>query len=253
MPYSEIAVNNRLEIILEIEGGDAGSTNSGEKVLKCHRGIVIEIDVYFIILVSELGEILEIMKEDIIYISKISFDRQISSAIMDIKNYYQEKIELEKKLRDLDKLEPQLMEELYDANLLSKFNIFGARNRLNKSIPKSYLDFSRGVYNYNISFSHNPNSEIEITLKASNNITHYNPENVEVDKMIRVHAPDEKLVIEKSFNGLHKVKELERYVEHEKDNIYNVISVYKVNIELTEETFLDKREEICVALNKLKM
>lgn len=243
--YKDIAINNRLEIITEPQDGNS--------TLNSHRGIVIEVSSDGLILVSELGDVISIDRDDIIYITKISFDRQISSAIINIKNYYQEKLELENRLNILKKSEPTLIGDLHDATLLSRFNIFGAKNRLDKSMPIDTLNFSRGMYGYNISFGYNPNSEIEIFFKVTNNINYYNNlDNIDVNKITRVHAPDEKEVIEDSFNKLYKVEELQKRVEHEIEDSYRVISLYKLNIKVTEETFVKKREEIIKALYKLK-
>ena len=250
MPYSEVAINNRIEVIIEVE--IQNTNGESDRELRSHRGLVMEIDEAYMILVSELGEVLEIERNDIICINRISFDKQISAVITKIKTYYQEKMELKEKLRELDELEPELMEELYDANLLAKFNIYGARNRLNKSISREFFNFNRGSYKYIVKLDCNPNSEIELYFKVYNNTTHYSSDNIDLDKMIRVHAPDDKGVIEKAFNSLYKVEELKKYVEHEIDDIYNVISTYKVNIEITEAIFVDKRDEICESLNNLR-
>lgn len=242
MHFKEIQINNRLQI-------DVETVESG---LDTYRGIVIDISDSKLILVSDFGKLITIYRDDILSITKINFDRAISSSILNIKNYYQERKDLEDRLNTLLNQEEQLVEDLFDANMLSRFNIAGAKNRLDKSIPKDLLRFNRGIYNYNIYFSHNPNNEIEIMFKASTTFEHYNSENIDIDKVIRAHSPNEKDVIEKSFDNLGKVLEVERNAVHETGDIYTVFTIYKMLVEVNVENFVTVREKIKRSLNKLK-
>jgi len=242
LEFRDVEINNRLQIDVETR----------ERGLETFRGIVIDKNNHELILVTDFGKLITINKNDILSITKISFDRAISNSLINIKNYYQEKKELEKRLADLIKKEDKLIENLLDANMLAKFNIAGAKNRLDKSIPDNLLNFKRGMYDYNICFSHNPNNEIEIIFKASNTFEHYNPEKVETDKIVRVHAPNEKDVIEKSFDYLGIVKEIEKSVVHEAKNIYTVFSIYKMFVGVNADNFVETRKKIIKGLKKLR-
>ena len=242
MEFKDVEVNNRLQIDIETR----------EKGLETFRGIVIDKNDYELMLVTDFGKLVTINKNDILSIIKISFDRAISNSLINIKNYYQEKKELEKRLEELIKQEDKLIQDLLDANMLARFNIAGAKNRLDKSVPKNLLNFKRGTYDYKVCFSYNGNSEIEVIFKVSNTFEHYNPEKVEVDKLVRVHAPNEKDVIEKSFDYLGLVKEIEKSAVHEKSNIYIVFSIYKMFVEVNEDNFIEVRKKIIKGLEKLR-
>lgn len=242
MEFKDVEVNNRLQIDIETR----------EKGLETFRGIVIDKNDYELMLVTDFGKLVTINKNDILSIIKISFDRAISSSLTNIRNYYQEKKELEKRLEELMKQEDKLIEDLFDANMLARFNIAGAKNRLDKSVPKNLLSFKRGIYDYKVCFSYNGNSEIEVIFKVSNTFEHYNPEKVEVDKLVKVHAPNEKDVIEKSFNYLGLVKEIEKSAVHEKSNIYIVFSIYKMFVEVNKDNFIEVRKKIIKGLERLR-
>lgn len=242
LEFKDVEINNRLQIDVE----------TIENELKTFRGIVLDKNEHELTLVTDFGKLTTIDKNDILSISKISFDRIISNSLLNLKNYYQEKKELKNRLDNLIKQEDKLIKDLLDANMLAKFNIAGAKNRLDKSIPKKLLSFKRGIYDYNICFSHNPNSEIEIIFKVSNTFEHYNPDKVEIDKIVRVHAPNEKDVIEKSFDYLGIVKEIEKSAVHERKNIYTVFSIYKMFVEVTADNFIEMRNKIIKGLEKLR-
>lgn len=242
MQYKDIQINNRLQIDVETE----------KRGLDTYRGIVIDINNSKLMFVTDFGKLITINRNDILSITKISFDRTISSSILSIKNYFQKKKELEDELKELTKNEDKLIENLLDANMLARFNIAGAKNRLDKSIPEKLLNFKRGMYLYNIYFSCNPNDEIEVIFKVSNTFEHYNSENIDIDKITRVHAPSEKEVIQKSFNYLGEVKEIEKSTVHEKDNIYTVFTIYKMFIRINANNFLESRKKIKEGLRKLR-
>lgn len=242
MEFQEIQINNRLQIDVETQING----------LDTYKGIVIDKNDYSLMLVTDFGKLITINKNDILSITKINFDRVISTSILNIKNYYQEKKELEDKLKKLNQKENKLIEDLFDANMLSRFNITGAKNRLDKSIPNNLLNFNRGTYTYNIYFSCNPNDEIEIIFKASNTFEHYSSENIDIDKIIRVHSPKENDVIEKSFNSLGKLIEIEKSAVHEEGNIYTAFTIYKMFVSVNVDNFIDVRKKIIKGLNMLK-
>lgn len=242
MVFEDIQINNRLQV--DIETLDSG--------LASYKGIILDVTNDSFSMVTDFGKLITINKDDILSIAKTSFDRIISSSIVNIKNFYQEKKELEDRYNELIKQKEGLIEDLFDSNMLSRFNITGAKNRLDKSIPKGLLNFNRGIYNYKVFFSANPNNEIEINFKASYTFEYYNSENIDSDKIIRTHAPKEKDVIKKSFNDLGRILEIEKNVVHEKKDFYTVFTTYQMLVEVDAENFLNVREKIKEGLSKLK-
>lgn len=242
MQFKEVQINNRLQI-------DVETVKLG---LNTYKGIIIDINDSILTMATDFGELVTINKNDILSITKINFDRIVSTSMINIRNYYQEKKELKDRLRELKKQKKGLIEDLFDANMLAKFNMTGVKNRLDKSIPKDLLSFNKGAYCYNIYFSHNSDNKIEVVFKISNTFEHYAFENIDMDKIIKVHAPNEKDTIEESFNNLGKIIEIEKNVIHKKDNIYTVFTIYKISIEIDVDNFIDIKEIIKEDLNKLK-
>lgn len=242
MEFNDIKINNRLQIESENENSN----------LRNIRGIVLDIGRDSVILVTDFGELIEIDKDNILSITKINFDKIISDSLMELKNYYTEVYELEIKLKELKTGEGNLIRDLYDANFLSKFNTIGAKNRLDRSIDRSLLSFSKDMLDYQIWFEANPDSQVEIMVKVFNSFEYYNSEMIDTEKIIKVHAPDEKDVIEKSFNLEGTVETLDKHVVHDKDSWYSVFTNYRLCIDVTQDNFLVIREEIIKGLEKLR-
>lgn len=240
--FEEIKINNRLQIECESEN----------PVLRNIKGIVLDVGRHSVIMVTDFGKLIEIDKDNILSITKINFDKIVSDALIELKNYYTEKYELEIKLKNLIEKENALIENLYDANFLSKFNIMGAKNRLDKSIDKDLLKFTKGLLEYQIWFEPNPDNMIEIRIRVFNYFEYYNSDKIDTEKIIKVHAPREKDVIEKSFNFEGKVEELDNQVVHSKDNLYSVSTNYRLCVDITQDNFLSVRDEIIKGLIKLR-
>lgn len=242
MDYSEIKINNRLQIESENENPN----------LRCVRGIVLDINSSEIVFITDFGALITIDPNAILSITKITFDKLVSDALVNLKNYFSERYEMERKLKSLKEKEEVLIEELFDANFLSKFNIVGAKNRLDKSIDKKLLTFKRGSYDYVICFGCNPNNQIELMLKVINLLEYYSSDNINPDRLIRAHAPDEGEVIKRSFSFNKTIEEVGKNVVYDKENWYSVYTTYRMFVDIDETNFLDKREEIIKGLEKLR-
>lgn len=243
MIFNEIKPNNRLQFECENEN----------PLLRNVKGIVLGVVETSIIIVTDYGDLLEIPEEKVLSITKINFDKIVSDNLTEIKNHYSEIYEMEMKLEELKKNEGKLRNNLYDANFLAKFNIFGSKNRLDSSIDSSLIDFKKDTLEFKTSFVANPNNQIELIIKVFNSFEYYNLDEVgDVDKIIRVHAPNVKDVIEKSFSFKCLVEELEKKVAHENESIYSVSTLYKMKIDVSEQNFLSVRDEIVKGLIKLK-
>ncbi|WCK57628.1 hypothetical protein PP175_26560 (plasmid) [Aneurinibacillus sp. Ricciae_BoGa-3] len=241
MNFDEIKINNRLQI----------ESENTDHTLRNVKGIVLGVSAHSVILVTDFGQLVEIDEDKILSITKITFDKIVSDALTDLKNHFNDIYELEMKLKYIKENEQTLRDKLFDANFLAKFNIKGAKNRLDNSIDKELLSFEKELI-YKISFDSNPNSEIEIFIQVFNNFEYYNLNPGEVDKIIRTHAPNIKDVIEKCFAFQSDIEEIEKKVVHEKDSMYSVCTLYRLKVEVTEVTFLSIREEIIKGLMKLK-
>lgn len=243
MYFNEVRINNRLQIECE----------NDNSTLRNVRGIVLNVTEKEIILITDYGQQIEIPEDKILSIIKINFDKYISDSLTEIKNHYNEIYEMEQKLKELKLNETELINKLFDANFLSKFNIEGAKNRLENSIDDSLLSFTKDNLTFTISFGANPNDQIELNIRVYNTFEYYNlNETTDVEKIIRVHAPNIKDVVEKCFIFKGDVMELDKKVVHEKDNIYNVSTLYKLMINVSQDNFLEVREEIKKGIERLK-
>ncbi|MBP1308680.1 hypothetical protein JOD82_001700 [Paenibacillus sp. 1182] len=243
MRFSDIKLNNRIQFEVECDNS----------ALRNVRGIVLAVGEASIILVTDFGELIEVFEDHILSITSISMPKLVSDAMTELKNHFAEIYELELKLKELRDEEPMLKQNLFDANFLSKFNIHGAKNRLDKSIEQSLTTFRKDTVLYQISFGSNPNSQIEIYIIVSNQIEYPNlDEDRDVDKIIRVHAPNEKEIFEKCFAFASKPKELEKKVVHQGESIYNIQTHYQMNVDVTKENFLGVRQQIVKALMQLQ-
>jgi hypothetical protein len=241
--FDEFKVNNRVQIESENE----------DPTLRNVKGIILGISSNSIILVTDFGQLVEIHEHKILSITKISFDKIVSDALTELKNHFNEIYELEMKLKDVRENESALVSSLFDANFLAKFNIIGAKNRLDNSIEKEMLNFTKDVLTFKVHFLSNPNNQIEVYVRVFNTFEYYNLDEIgDVDKIIRVHAPNEKDFIQKSFNLNTKVEELEKKVVHEKDSNYSVSTEYRMKVDVSQDNFLDIREEIIKGLMKLR-
>lgn len=243
MIFDDFKVNNRVQIEYENE----------DPTLRNIRGIILGFSSNAVILVTDYGQLTEINEHQILSITKISFDKVVSDALTELKNHFNDIYELEMKLKEVRGSEAALVNSLFDANFLSRFNISGAKNRLDNSIEKELLSFTKNNLTFDVRFKANPNNQIEIYWKVFNTFEYYNLDEIgDVDKIIKVHAPNVKDVIQKAFPFDSRVEELEKKVVHEKDSMYSVSTEYRMKVDVSEENFLSVREDIQKGLSKLK-
>lgn len=241
--FKEISPNDRLQIEYE-------SDNPAYRNIK---GIVVTTTPHSVILVTDFGELIEIHEDKTLSISSVQFPRIVSKALMELKNYFTEVYDLKKRLKELSQKEEVLKQALFDANFLSRFNIYGAKNRLDKSIDSSLLSFKKDPLLFHIFFQANPDNFIEMYVDVSNQFEYYNLDEIrDVEKIIRIHAPDIKELLQKCFPFASEPKETEKTVVHEKDNLYSVRTRYVLNIHVSQENFLSMRDELIRGLQRLK-
>lgn len=243
MEFREIRPNNRLQLELE----------SDSPSLRNLRGIVLATGDTSIILVTDYGELVEVFEDKVLSITTINMPKLVSDMMTEMKNHYAEIYEMELKLKELREQEPALRQQLFDANFLSKFNIAGAKNRLDKSIDPKLLLFRKDSMSYRVHFESNPNSQIEVYIQVVNQIDYPNLDEVcDVEKILRVHAPKVRELLEKCFPFATKPQELEKTVVHEDDTLYNVKTVYQMKIDVTKESFLEARQNLVRGLKRLQ-
>lgn len=239
----DLKANNRVQIECE----------SHNPFLRTIKGVVIGIEPTSIAIVTDFGELHHIESNKILSISKISFDRIVSEALTELRNHFNEVYELELKLTETKKDEKRLVDKLYDANFLAKFNIMGAKNRLDNSVPRELMEFRKDSNRFKVSFDSSPNNQIELNIKIWNVFEDFNLDEIrDLDKIIRAHAPKYKDVIQKSFNLDGKVEEFEKKVEHEGENSFSVSTVYHKKIDVTQDNFLLVRKELIEGLQRIK-
>lgn len=242
MKFDEIRPNNRLQIECERDN----------PAMRSLRGIVLDVSQDILILVTDYGELVELPKDKILSITKITFDKYISEALTELKNHYNQIYETEQKTKELKTKVPELISKLYDANFLAKFNIYGAKTRLENSINPSLLNFKKDNLTFKVTFEANQNDQIELNIRVFNSFEYYNLNKTsDVEKIIRVHAPDVKDAINKAFVFKGEIKELDKKVMHEVDNIYSVSTLYVLFIDVTRKNFLKVREEIIKGLERI--
>lgn len=243
MIFDDFKVNNRVQIEYENE----------DPTLRNVKGIILGFSSNAVILVTDFGQLTEIHEHRILSITKISFDKVVSDALTELKNHFNEIYELEMKLKEVRSGETALVNSLFDANFLSRYNISGAKNRLDNSIDKELLSFTKNNLTFHVRFKANPNNQIEIYWKVFNTFEYYNLDEIgDVDKIIKVHAPNVKDIIQKAFPFDSRIEELEKKVVHEKDSMYSVSTEYRMKVDVSEENFLSVREDIRKGLSKLK-
>lgn len=242
MQFNGIKSNNRIQLECEHDN----------PIYRNIKGIVVEANEKSLILVTDFGELLEVFEDKVLSVTPITFPKVVSDSLMKIKQYYTEIYELEYKLKQLREQEEGFKEELYDSNFLAKFNVRGAKNRLDRSIDTSLLHFYQDPLTYRISFDSNPNEQIELLLQVSNQFEYHNLDLHDTDKIIRVHAPNVKELLEKSFPFASKPLELEQNVVHEGESLYSVRTSYRLTIDVTQENFLEMRNSLIKGLKRLR-
>lgn len=243
MDFCDIKINNRLQF--EIENDDYSLRNI--------RGLIFYVGDGFVTVITDFGEMIDIFEDKVLSITKITFDKIVSDSLNELKNHYSEIDGLQRKLDNLKEREPALRVKLQDANFLSKFNIHGAKTRLNNSIPEELLSFKRDNLDYVLKIRTNPDSQVELDIKVFNSFEYYNLDEInDVDKIIRIHAPDVSNLIKSCFKKTKMIDTIESKVAHDRDSIYNVYTTYNLKIDVNKDNFRQTREYIVNSLKSLK-
>lgn len=242
MNIDAIRENGRIQIDIE-------KNINNESVIENYKGIVVDVDMEFVSIITDYGKKVDIRKKDIIALSKHVFDKNLSQSIMKLKSFYKEKKELEKRIEALNGKEYNLVDNLLDANMMSKFNLLGAKNRLEKSIPEDLLTFSRGIYLYNISLSITRKDEINLDVRATNVMDLYA---VNVDKAIKAYAPDEFELLERTFAEIGTVEDVEKNLIHIDGDLYEIVSSYRIRIKIDKDNFTEKKKAIVKNIKTLR-
>lgn len=242
MNIDAIRENGRIQI-------DVEKNINNESVIENYKGIVVDVDMEFVSIITDYGKKVDIRKKDIIALSKYVFDKNLSQSIMKLKSFYKEKKELEKRIEALNGKEYNLVDNLLDANMMSKFNLLGAKNRLEKSIPGDLLNFSRGIYLYNISLSITRKDEINLDVRATNVMDLYA---VNVEKAIKAYAPDEFELLERTFAEIGTVEDVEKNLIHIDGDLYEIVSLYRIRIKIDKDNFTEKKKAIVKNIKTLR-
>lgn len=245
MRLSELAETNRIQV--DVEYNDESSHR-----IESYKGMVYEVEKNCLHMITDFGLLISIDSEDILNITKISIDKNVASGINAVRKYYKEKQELETRLDALNSKEQKIIQSLLDVNMLSKFNIEGAVNRMQKSMDASLFKFERNNLHHDISLDSDENSQIIMTILVSDYIEHYLHE-FDTDKLIRSNAPDEKTLLTDIFAPIGKVIEKKKTVAHMQEMIYKITTEYRVTTKVTKQNFLEVRKKIIDALKQLKL
>ena len=215
------------------------------------RGIVLAIEENTLHLVTDFGELVELHEDKIINVQQIQFPKIISDSLVQLRNHFQELYELKKQIKLRKQQEQQLIYQLFDANFLARFNIHGAKTRLDNSIPADLRYFKKDTLTFDIHFESNPNNQIELHFIISNHFEYYNLADGKMEQITRIHAPQYKDILNKAFPYATTVEEGESKVVHEQDSFWHVRTFYCVKIDVTQGNFLAVRERIIKSLQSL--
>ena len=239
---NNLIVNNYVKIEFENE-------NPLERKIS---GIIFDVKIDFILILTEYGEIVKIEKDKILSVEKTEFNPIVKNQLKEIHGFYSELSKMRNNILRLESKTQLYKERLYDANFLANFNIYGAKNRIENSVPNSLFEFSKNNLLFKISIEIR-DEQLELSFKVFNSFEYYNlKETSDIEKIIRVHAPNVKdSIIFRNKNFL-EILEVEKKVIHEQGNIYSVLTHYKVPINITVENFIEIRNEIIESLKMLK-
>lgn len=238
-------VRPNLRIQLEIE--------HKEPSYRMVRGIVIDNTENAILLITDFGEVMEIREEEILSLTTTNFPRAVSSVLQELRNIHEEIYQIKRGVKELEGEVEGKLESLKDAHFLSKYNVQGAKNRLEHSISLEERNFMSKNLNFQILFSYNGNEELQLHVHAMELIDYPQfDEEKDVEKIVRAHAPDIKDWLQKVFNKCKTIKMVEQGVRHVEGTNYHVLSAYTLAFESNEQSFLSIREHIKQGLIKLR-
>lgn len=224
---------------------------NSEPYKRCIRGIVVEVTENSSTIITDVGTMIDIELSNILSVEEHEFKKLVKEKLDELRLYLEEKHELERKLELIQQNEKSVVENLTDAHFLSRFNIIGAKNRLDETISQELLNFNRNMYTYNIEFQPNYNNQIEVIIKVSTNIEHLSVEKPEVEKMIKAYAPKEASLIKKIFK-VNEVQTVKQNAYNLQGSWYKVYSVYSLALDVEKSNFMKVRDKIRKALFELQ-
>lgn len=238
----DLRINQRIEVDFE---------RNGE--YEVFRGIVLKrLDDYFI-LVTDRGKVEQVRYDELLAVRTITFPRVVSEALSRLKHYYAERMEMERKLRELLEQETQLIQQLRDAMFLSNFSLQGAVHRLYMTIEEPLRMFQTRNLLFQISFATYGEVGVSVMIQVKTLFDHYQEDlsKLDVEQVLRIYHPRALDWVKRAFDGF-SVTEEEAQVQHEEGETFCVKVKYHVVVPMDEQSFLEAREKIVAGLQRLK-
>lgn len=240
---SDLKKNNR--ILIEV--------HNKEGCFDEKKGLILDIDEFYIYIVSLNGDLLEIPLDEIVSVTKISFDKAVSESLVSLREQYDKLLELKEKVVEMEEDIPTLKSNLFDSRFLSNFNLLGAKNRIINSINPEFLSFSVGEVKYDIDFNIDDNEKLELRFNISNHFEYHDSELLSnKEKVINAYSPNKIELLNKIFNFADKIEEGDTKVKHLEEYQYCVSTNYKCKILITKDNFLENKTLIINSLKKIK-
>lgn len=254
MDFEAAKEGNMVEIIF---------IDNDKKSATAVKGIVLKNTVYAVELLEYSSDTLSIPKDMILSATENVFDATIKEILMETKRTAEQKELLKEEVEKLERVEDELNQRLLDANVLSQFNIVGARNRIKTSIDNDLLKFIKNSFEYEIDFEISVNGELQMRIKVIYNYT-YTPisnQNIMNEELLTL-APDVLETIVSCFklkpkdnkdNFLDKNKiTSEKKHYNVKASNFNIMTIYTLPFFLNRDNFMEVRSAIINGLELLK-
>lgn len=238
----EIKPNNRIQIEIEHEN----------PVYRSIKGIVIGVTDDEIVFLTDFGVAMEIDLDKVLSFATTNFPKPVSDVLQELRNHHEAIFLLKQEILEHQNAFEGLKDDLFDAHFLSKYNIIGAKARLEHSIPDDLIHFTAKDFEFQVLFEANSNEQIEMFLSVRRKIDYPQLDlERDMDKILRVHAPDVLDWLKKIFRArTYELKD--QQVLHIENSLYAVRSRYKLCFDVNKDTFLDFREQLFKGLNMLK-
>lgn len=242
MLQHEVKANSRIQIEIE----------HSNPVYRSLRGMVIGVTEDTVVFLTDFGEAMELALEDILSFNTTNFPKPVSDVLQELRNHHEEIFLLQQEIEKKEQGFDSLKKDLYDAHFIARFNIVGAKARLEHSMSDELKNFKAKDYEFSISFEANANEQIEMYLSVRR-IIDYPQLDLERDmtKILNVHAPDLKDWLKKVFNA-RTIDEKDQHVLHIEGSMYAVRTRYKLCFDVNKENFLAFRAKLFEGINLLK-
>lgn len=242
MQFSDIKPNNRIQFKCESEDPDR----------RVVRGLVMGVGDQSVMVVTEGGEIVKVMREDMLHMAIISYPKILSDSLQQLKNHHEKIYEMEADLARMKETTPLMVQSVYDAAFIAEFNSMGAATRLRASVPEDVLGYEKKKVEYLTDFDASGEDEIRITVRVRESFEYPQfDQDRDVDRLIATYAPDKLDWIKKQFSYATKVREGEKKVYHHEKDDYFVEVAYAVHVKVDADNFLSIRERITDSLRRL--